>query len=101
MSTLLTGSICLTDLIEKAKQKHSAFSKANNGKIYFNFSQWINDEPDNYGNHSSIRLNSKKDQAEAEGKVYIGNAKKYEQKEPEPISSQDAASLPKDDDLPF
>ena len=30
-----TGSICLTDLIEQAKKKHSAFSKSErNGKIY-------------------------------------------------------------------
>ena len=54
MAILLNGSLCLTDLINQAKLKHSAFTKAANGKIYFNITQWVNDEPDKYGNVSSI-----------------------------------------------
>ena len=42
---LLTGSLCLTEIVEKAKQGHSAFTKAANGKIYFNILQWLNSEP--------------------------------------------------------
>jgi len=47
---LLTGSLCLTEIVEKAKQGHSAFTKAANGKIYFNILQWLNSEPDKFGN---------------------------------------------------
>lgn len=101
MSQLLNGSICLTDLIAAAKASHSAFSKAKNGKIYFNFSQWVNDEPDDYGNHSSLLLNSSKDGQATEGKTYIGNAKLAAKKEPEPVSAADLDGLPDDDGLPF
>lgn len=76
MSTLYGGSLCLTEIIAKAKAGHSAFSKANNGKIYFNVSIWHNDEVDKFGNEIGISLNSKADKREAEGKVYIGNAKR-------------------------
>lgn len=96
MSTLLNGSICLTDLIAQAKAGHSAFTKAKNGKIYFNFSQWVNEEPDQYKNHSSLLLNSTKDMRDAEGKIYIGNAKKSEFT-PDPVSEDDRNNL--DDDF--
>lgn len=99
MSILLNGSICLTDLIAHAKQQHSAFSKAKNGKIYFNFSQWVNDEANEYGHHSSVLLNSTKEMKEQESKVYIGNAKKVETKTAESITQSDVEDL--DDDLPF
>lgn len=99
MSQLLNGSICLTDLIAQAKASHSAFSKAGNGKIYFNFSQWVNDEADNYGNHSSLLLNSSKDGQATEGKVYIGNAKLAERKTPESVTSADLDEL--ETELPF
>lgn len=101
MAKLNTGSICLTELIEQAKKKHSAFTKAANGKIYFNINLWQNDEADKYGNTFSIQLNSKKDLREAEGKIYIGNAKPLESKEPEAISNNDAVGIPESDDLPF
>lgn len=98
MSQLLNGSICLTDLVDKFKEGHSAFVKAQNGKYYFNFSQWLNDDPDKFGNHSSIMLRSSKDEREAEGKVYIGNAKKNIAEQPQPISQADRNQF---DDLPF
>jgi len=92
-SILLNGSICLTDLITHAKNGHSAFVKgAKNGKIYFNFSQWVNVEPDQYKNHSSILLNSSKENKAEEGKIYIGNAKKSEY-QPEPITDDDKNAL--------
>lgn len=96
-SKFLVGSICLTDLIEKAKQKHSAFSKGKNGKVYFNFIQWINDKPDNYSNHSSLLLNSTKDKKDSEGKIYVGNARIIVT-ENEPVSEADLTGA---DDLPF
>lgn len=96
---MLNGSICLSDLFEKAKEGHSAFSRAKNGKIYLNFTQWVNDEPDTFGNHSSFQLSSKKEKRESEGKVYFGNAKKSEAPANEaPITAQ---SMPSLNDLPF
>jgi hypothetical protein len=56
-----TGTMCLSDMLDFAKKGHSAFSKANNEKIYFSFKQWLNEEKDKYGNDGSIQLNSKKE----------------------------------------
>lgn len=104
MSQLSTGSICLTDLLEHAKKGHSAFSKSEkNGKIYLNFKMWTNDEPDQFGNDSSLLLNSKKDKQEAEGKIYIGNAKKIQSSGGEvPLEKSDAQALDAAiEELPF
>ena len=99
---LFSGSICITDLLAKAKEKHSAFTKADNGKIYCNINIWLNAEVDKYGNAISLQLQSKKDFRDAEGKVYIGNAKPFERKEPAPISTRDAKEIDNAiDDLPF
>jgi hypothetical protein len=91
MSEFILGSMCLTTLIEKAKEGHSAFSKsAKDGRVYFNYAEWINDEPNEYGQHSSILLSSSKEKKDAEGKVYVGNGKKFENK---PVTASD---LPQD-----
>lgn len=98
MSDFILGSICLTTLIEKAKQGHSAFSKsAKDGKVYFNYAEWINDEPNDFGQHSSLLLSSSKDMKEAEGKVYIGNGKKFENK---PVTEKDLPNDGFDDNIP-
>lgn len=104
MSQLLNGSLDLTLILEKAKAKHSAFSKSEkNGHIYFNITQWVNDEPNDFGQHSSLLLNSKsKELQESEGKVYIGNAKKVEGGgNAAPLDHKAVADLPALDDLPF
>lgn len=102
MSELLTGSLCYTDIVEQAKAGHSAFSRGKNGKVYFNIAQWVNDSPDQFGNTVSIQLNSTKEKRDAEGKVFIGNAK--------PMKTNNHQSTPQvanvananfDDDLPF
>jgi hypothetical protein len=104
MSILLNGSLDLTLILEKAKEKHSAFSKSEkNGHLYFNITQWVNDEPNDFGQHSSLLLNSKsKETQESEGKVYIGNAKKAESGGGA-VQLTDAvvAELPAVDTLPF
>lgn len=100
MSMLLGGSLCLTDINANAKIGHSAFTKAANGKIYFNINIWLNDEKDKYGNTASIQLNSKKELRDTEGKIYIGNAKPAEKQEAEVLPPSDA-TIPDDDDLPF
>lgn len=104
MSVLLNGSLDLTLILEKAKAKHSAFSKSDkNGHIYFNITQWVNDEPNDFGQHSSLLLNSRsKEIQETEGKVYIGNAKKVEGSgSASPVTDAVANELPDSDDLPF
>ncbi len=97
MNELYLGSICLTDLIAKAKEKHSAFNKAKNDKIYANILLWKNEEPDKYGNTISIQLSSSKEMKDSESKFYIGNAKPNEKKEP--LTNSDIDQI--DDDLPF
>lgn len=98
-SKLYTGSVCLTDLIEKAKEKHSAVSKsASNGKIYVNVLLWENETVDKFGNSHSLQLNSTKDKKETEGKVYVGNFKPVELKQQSSTEVKDT-DLP--NDLPF
>lgn len=98
MSKLFYGSICLTDILDKAKQKHEAFSKAKNGKIYVDISVWLNDEPDKYGNVMSVQVNAK----EKGNRLYIGNLKPAEPKAPEPLTDDDATELEDlSNDLPF
>jgi hypothetical protein len=75
MSNRINSSICLTDLGEKYRAGHSAFTKGNNNKVYVSLTTWINDEPDKFGNNVSHQLNSKQDKRDAEGKVYVGNGK--------------------------
>lgn len=81
-ATLINASICVTDLIDAYKKGHSAFNVGKkNGKVYANISEWINPEPNQFGQHSSIVLNSGKDMQDKDaaifgGKVYIGNGVK-------------------------
>lgn len=98
MSKLTTASLCYTDIVEKAKAGHSAFSRAKNGKVYFNIAIWENEEPDKFGNDCSLMLNSSKEKKESEGKVYIGNGKVQKSKQPESIIGENHNSP---DDLPF
>lgn len=102
-SKLYHGSICISDLVEAAKKRHSAFSKSvKNGKLYANILIWENNEKDEYGNTHSIQLNSTKEKKEAEGKTYIGRAKPMERAEPQPISNSDVNNIAEQiDDLPF
>ena len=103
MSILINGSLDLTLILEKAKAKHSAFSKSTkNGHIYFNITEWVNDEPNQFGQHVSYLLNSSKEQKETEGKIYIGNGKKAEGGgNQEPLDNGAVTELPETSDLPF
>lgn len=83
MNQFFGGSINFSKLLEKVKEGHSAFSKsAKDGNVYFNFGLWVNDEPNEFGQHCSLNLNSSKEMKEKEGKVYFGNAKKIETNQP-------------------
>lgn len=94
---LFYGSVCLTDMIELAKKKHSAFSKGNNGKIYANVNVWLNDEKDKYGNIMSVQINPTKEMKDLEDRVYIGNLKESERAKP--VSDRDINSLDTDFDI--
>ena len=99
MNQFITGSMCLTTLIEKAREGHSAFTKSSkDGKIYFNYAEWINEEPNDFGQHSSIQLNSVKELRDKEGKIYIGNGKK--QDTTQPIKSNDVPTVETFDNIP-
>lgn len=78
MSTQIKVSLCFTDLMEQANKGHSAFTRGKNGKVYVNIVEWVNDEPDKYGNDVSFQLNSTKEKRESEGKIYVGNGKRIQ-----------------------
>lgn len=100
MSKLFYGSICVTDLIEQAKAKHSAFTKGQNGKIYCNANVWLNDEQDKFGNIMALQLNPSKEKKDVDKKLYVGNFKESEGQKP--VSDKDVKSLEiPADDLPF
>lgn len=98
MSKLLYGSLDFSKLLELAKAGNKAFSKADNGKIYCNVNVWINDEKDKFENDASIQTNFK--ESTKEDKIYFGNFKISEQKEPEPLQ-ENSAEIPDETDLPF
>lgn len=101
MSKNFYGSICLTDLLEAAKQGHDGFEKSGkNGKIYGNITVWLNDEVDKFGNIMSIQLNEKQDSQQFK-KFYIGNLKEGKSKDPIVLKPTDMEALPDEDDLPF
>lgn len=79
---LFGGSLCLTDLINEAKRGHSAFSKAQNGKVYCNILTWLNEKEDKYGNIMSHQLSSSKEMREVEPVTYIGNSKAIQSSKP-------------------
>jgi len=83
------GSICITDLLEQLKQKHSSFSKsAKNSKIYMAVTVWVNEEKDEYGNSMAIQANIK--EADKIGKkFYLGNCKKTIRKDAPPLKDSD------------
>jgi hypothetical protein len=113
MNQLFGGSICLTELIEQAKKGHSAFSKAQNGKVYCNILTWLNEKEDKYGNIMSHQLSSQKDMREAEGLIYIGNSKALQSSKPVsksdvdvnldsvPVRERHNATDDNDSELPF
>ena len=95
MSKFNLGSINYTKLKEAAAKKHSAFSFGKDGKtVYVNIIQWENDQEDQYGNTSSLQLNSTKEKRDAEGKVYIGNMKSGTSKTTSAAKEDDDSSLP-------
>lgn len=98
MSQLFYGSICLSDLIEQAKKRHSAFTKGNNGKIYASINVWLNDNVDKFGNIMSVQINPTKEMKDLEDRLYIGNLKQSDG--PKPVSDKDVSGLDGNFDVP-
>ena len=67
------------------------FKSEKTGNIYADVTIWVNDEPDQYGNHISIQQSTKKD----EDKIYLGNAKEYVSE------TQTESAEVKENDLPW
>ena len=96
MSKLLLGSIDLNKLDKSqivAKDKEGNPFK--NGAKYINIAVWVNDEPDQYGNHASIQMGDK------ENKNYIGNLKEYQKEGPVATKPSFTDGSDEEDLLPF
>lgn len=95
-----TGLLNLSALLRQAKKKHSAFFKKDNGDIVCWVNQIESDEPDQYGNTSTIMLNGKKEFRETEksNDNFICNMKPNTRVEGE-ITDKDVNDLPKNDDV--
>lgn len=91
MSKLLIGSIDLNK-IDKSKivSTDKDGNTFNNGAKYLNIAVWVNDEPDQYGNHASIQMGDK------DNRVYIGNLKEYQKQNGNSNNENQS-----DDGLPF
>jgi apolipoprotein N-acyltransferase len=77
MSKLRNISLDLSKIQEAIQNNHSSIRTANNGKKYLSIQVWDSDEPDQYQNDCSVKLNSTKEARESgEQQVYIGNGKK-------------------------
>jgi len=98
MNQLFYGSIDVTALLDNLKNKHSAFTKGANGKIYASANVWLNAEVDRFGNIMSLQINPSKEMKDREEKVYIGNFKKSEGSKP--VSDKDLDGVDKDYDVP-
>ena len=89
MSKLFLGSIDLSkinksDIVSTDKNGE----EFRNGAKYLNVTIWVNDEPDKYGNHISIKAGPK------DSNYYIGNAKAWQKQGEKQEQEQD-------NDLPF
>ena len=97
----ISGSICLSDIPKEQ------FTKGTNGKTYLNFTQFISDEADKYGNHGGITLQQTQEEREAKAKkTYIGNVKGFWSSETDfqflkGNEEKELVQEAKDDDLPF
>jgi hypothetical protein len=98
MSTKFTGLINLT------KCNNAKYLKSlKNGDKAVYVEIWLNDKADEFGNTMSVKISQTKEQREADGALYIGNAKpaaaftQQQQPVPEPTPTDTAGK----GDLPF
>lgn len=98
MKQIFQGSINLTKLIEGAKSGNVGIWKANqSGDAMVNIVLFTDsDNPDQYGNHGSIKLNAAKDKEDP--KIYVGSLKIQKPKE---ASTSEMPDLNDISNLPF
>ncbi len=93
MSKLYLGSIDVAKIKKElivSKGKDGLPFK--NGAKYLDVAIWVNDTPDQYGNHLSIKIGGKEDS------IYLGNAKEYVKDGGNDVKK---GGVKDDDDLPF
>jgi hypothetical protein len=91
MTKIYTGNINVS-LIDKEK-----LYEGKKGQ-YASVIIFVNEEPDQYGNHVAVQQQTEKD----EPKIYLGNLKKLEKKsEQENVDTDTGEILDEEDDLPF
>lgn len=71
---MLSGLINVTKLKDALQRGVVDSYTGKSGDEFTSVTIFINDEPDQYGNDASVKMNPVKDQADQ--KVYIGNLKK-------------------------
>jgi hypothetical protein len=100
-SKMITGSIDL-DKIDKDR-----IQIGKNGHRYLNLVMWLNDQPDNYGNHLSIQQGVTQQERNAGVKAhYIGNGKVFERQQkqgqmPKSKEFNNSTADDTEDGLPF
>lgn len=102
-SKMYLGSIDLNK-IDKSKitttdKNGQPFS---NGAKYLNVVVWVNDQPDEYGNHLSIQQSITKEEKEKGIKAtYLGNLKEYQSQANQTSQPNQNTSNNETEDLPF
>lgn len=71
---MLNGVINVTKLKDALQRGVADGFTGKNGDEYAGVTIFLNDQPDQYGNDASVKLNPVKDQPDQ--KIYIGNLKK-------------------------
>lgn len=112
-STRVYGSLNFSVLLKLAKEGHASFRKVdtkNGPQIFFDYTMWLNEEPNNFGHHASFQIAFPKDMVEKAkqlqqplDKIYFGNGiKAAGGSTGEPLTSGDSSVADvNDDDLPF
>ena len=101
MSNLISVSVCLSDIKEKAMHKTK---RAANGKAYINLMLVKRKEVSEYGETHFLCVSSTKEEREAQGfeTIYVGSGTEYV---PKVVTSADIENAPpiedEANDLPF
>lgn len=100
MSKFYTGSIDLSKIEkERIVTRDKDGNEFKNGNKFVNVVMWVNDEPDQYGNHASIQQSVSKDEREQGKKIYIANLKEYNAENNSTNNANNAEN--NTDELPF
>lgn len=97
MSQIFNVSLNFAELIKKAKEAHSSFTRSKNGTPYVALTIFINDAPDQYNNDVKVTLNSSKAKKANEPTCYVGNGSTNSGSK----KASHKPDAPPVDDLPF